>query len=231
MKKTTLFLVLICFLVVQTYCQDDTKGGSTVGGSNDGRGTFKTEMNFSGKTSNGYDWYNCQLKITPDDSILLVARTFKNSIYYEERGKIQQVKDSIYLIESRATFLALPLEDQTFDDKLVIHSESSLNINSLKLTYSNGTSQSITVTPPLTSISFDKKLFNSTSNYLDLDIGHLDPLTNKPVTFTARHGSAYSFSSGKTMVKYFIIIKGDTIHTLNSAPLQIGHYKFRVIGG
>ena len=225
MTKDKILWTLITIGTILSSCQQNAGKKIITHGQQRDSADLNAERLFTGDTYNGQDWYTCKLKISAHDSITLVASTDKKSIYYEEQGKIQQVKDSIYLIESSTYFFGGPMEDHFFNDSLYIYCDSLLKISKIKITYGNGLQQNISVKLPYLSIPTDKKLFNKTSKYLGLDIGHVDPITREPVTFTAWYGSAYSITTHKFQHRYFLILKGNSIRTINTAPLQTGHFQ------
>src|SRR2546430_15528341 len=112
MKRILLITIglLTIFSCDQSKDTVDTSSQKT----NDSSATLK-ETIFTGKPFSDGSRYDRTLKISDSGSVTLTAVDADHINYFEQKGKIIQVKDSIYIIQCTQYFNYAPAEDEEGD--------------------------------------------------------------------------------------------------------------------
>ncbi|MFI5150538.1 MAG: hypothetical protein ACHQRM_12445 [Bacteroidia bacterium] len=218
MKLAPLFLIIILFFSCNSHEEDARK----LALKDSLASVLPAGQIYTGRDWNGREEFTCALKILDGNNFVLVGSADSNTTYFEQRGKIVAIKDSIYQLCVNQFFFAGPFEDPAPNDTLRLFCDSTLDVSALSFHYADGSVKDMQTESAYINYAYDKKLFNPGHERLGIDIAHLNPVTKRTVLFQADYGSGYEISYQPLNEYYFVSIKGNRIESLPTHPMETG---------
>ncbi len=171
-NKSNIILLIFCIIFITFSCKNKKIEKIENKWLTESKGIYSGNVFTSGR------WANISIQIFENDSILMIEE-YQNSYYSEDRGKIEQVKDSIFYVSfNKSYFYGSMKAWPSLSHDSTYLSIDNVEIPEMKLIYTKGNIEVIN-NPKFVAISNNK-----VPNYvLMVDIQNFNPITNKKVIF------------------------------------------------
>jgi hypothetical protein len=168
---------------------------------------------YKGKSEDKF--HNCEFKINDDSTVILVFSDDDRShhlydSYNELWGVIKRINDTTFSIATQSDlFIGINMARKR--DSLIIWDKAGIvTLDKLILTQKNG--QKIHLNNKQISIyASTLSIYLKNRTYINVDIGQIDPISNKPVIFDLDHRSNLSVEKHSGKKNYLVIMRSNSL--------------------
>jgi hypothetical protein len=186
-------------------------------------------------TGTSTDKYRCEISIAighGDSNAVFKYNLDNNVVYAEYYGKIKKIKDSLYHISARMYIGQFFMKSINADTLYIqIDTANVSRYDNIVVIYANGKRTELRTQDngkkiSLIKFAFDKKLFNRTmrNNSISLSYTKCVECFFPHLICKIPYGSSASFEAGDKIELDIIMFK-DKLWTVDTSPLQTGHFK------
>lgn len=212
-NKSNIILLLFSIIFITFSCKD--KKIEKI----ENKWLIESKGIYSRNVHTGGYWSEVTVKIFDNDSILMIEEN-TNSNYSEQRGKIEQVKDSIFYVQFNKSYFYGSMKPWSrFSHDSTYLSIDNVEIPEMKLIYPNGKTEVIN-NPTLVAFSNNK----IPKEGLMVDIQHFNPISNKKVLFKMVGGLHILEDKNTNYEGFFVIIRNRRFEKIGDYYLEKNGY-------